>query len=183
METRCLSSVVLFCFYIGVRGYCRHPMGGVLFVWETPERFRTFENVAYIEKVVSSKWGKFNFASHTPLIIFVFILQIENHISDIDNWGGKCHDIYALKGKLLFLDKSVTVQYITRDFIWWPFQIVSDTVDLKATFPFLSRVINTALNTSSLALSSSIRTDSFSAVITDSSLDGGREETASCQTF
>lgn len=101
------DTLFIFCcfvlfFYIGVRGYRRHPVGGVLFVWETPEWFRTFENVTYIEKVVSSKWGKFNFASHTPLIIFVFILQIENHISDIDNWGGKFHDIYALKGTHLF---------------------------------------------------------------------------------
>lgn len=32
-----LTSSMSFCFCVGVRGLCRHPLGGILFGPETPE--------------------------------------------------------------------------------------------------------------------------------------------------
>lgn len=32
-----LTSSISFCFWVGVRGFCRRPLGGILFGPETPE--------------------------------------------------------------------------------------------------------------------------------------------------
>lgn len=32
-----LTSSMSFCFCVGVCGFCRHPLGGILFGPETPE--------------------------------------------------------------------------------------------------------------------------------------------------
>lgn len=59
---------VFFFSFIGVHGYHRRPLGGIPSVHETPERFCGLGNVARgnIDKVVSSKWGKFQLWVNFP---------------------------------------------------------------------------------------------------------------------
>lgn len=59
------SSVVFF--YVGVDGCCRRPLDGILFIRETPQQLRGFENVtrAYVD-IVSSTWVKLRFSVNYP---------------------------------------------------------------------------------------------------------------------
>lgn len=66
-----------FCcifFFVGVRGYRSHSLGGILSVYEALQRLYSLENVtrAPVDIVMSSKkWVKFKFCVNYPFKIRV----------------------------------------------------------------------------------------------------------------
>lgn len=63
METYFVFLVLFFLFfffYIGLRGYCGRPLGGILTISETPLHLGGLENVtrAYVQKAVSFSTSK-----------------------------------------------------------------------------------------------------------------------------
>lgn len=60
--------IFIFLLYVCVHGCCRHQIGGILSICETPEQLHGLENVAgaQIHKAVSSKRVKYQFLVNYP---------------------------------------------------------------------------------------------------------------------
>lgn len=71
-RTSRMETCFVFCFlsfiYVGVLGHDRPPLGGILQLYETPDRFCGSENVyrGSVDIRVSCIWGKFEFRVNYP---------------------------------------------------------------------------------------------------------------------